>query len=118
MVVMDENNQKIFELQRKEIMALGLTQREYQEMVDAGVGLICAANQAIVDGVIPYEKQSLTIRSIVSKLMKTTMNELYYNLRLLRWEMTETDEPKQFLHDRMQLLQILLEDWKTLRSQR
>ena len=114
MLELTKQHMEEFREDRQEVMDLGLTEEQYNRMIEAGVNWICEINTLIQNYIILSEAKHDMIHAVINNTAKVMQENLEYAFRLLRWLYDpEKYDLEQFKKDRKALLQILKSDWLT-----
>lgn len=109
---MDDSAIEDFRRKRQEILDLGLTEEQYDQMIAAGVNWILEVNTIIQNYILVSEARHDLIHAALGNAAKVMMSSLEYAYRLLKWEYDpEKFDLETFEKDRKDVLEILKADW-------
>lgn len=111
MLIMDKENAELFHAERQRVINLGVTEEEYNDMIASAITWIGKMIALYDQSIYPVVVRNLTMRLVIGHSVAEALNRLKYYSRLLRDELWDTDDPKQFYQDQWDLLIVLKEDY-------
>lgn len=107
MFVLNESNRKSFVRHRKELEQLGISEKQYQDIIDSSVSEIMDAYD-----VVEMELEEICLRSpllydLILQDIRNIKSKLDYSYGLLKKIRSPDDDKRTWLEDRKKLLKFL-----------